>query len=104
PTRPARISVSRARTASRSAGRFRRKLQQQIRAARLEPSEVERHVDVAELAQALHDGLAQAVLPELRHLGLVDLDPGQAIVVTHPELAKAERADEGLGRIHLAEL
>src|SRR2546430_9279884 len=33
-------------------------------------------------AQALHDRLAQVALPEPRHLGLVDLEPGQAIVVT----------------------
>src|SRR2546430_7885868 len=88
--RPALNSSSKARRASLSTVRFRRSLQQEIRAARLEAGEIERHVDVAELAQALHDRLAQVALPEPRHLGLVDLEPGQAIVVTYPELAKAE--------------
>src|SRR5947208_1782245 len=101
--RPALKSSSKARRASLSTVRFRRSLQQEIRAARLEAGEIERHVDVAELAQALHDRLAQVALPEPRHLGLVDLEPGQAIVVTYPELAKAERANERLRGVHLAQ-
>src|SRR5207237_602264 len=59
--RPALKSSSKARRASLSTVRFRRSLQQEIRAARLEAGEIERHVDVAELAQENPD----LVLPQL---------------------------------------
>src|SRR5262245_10700663 len=103
-TRPAFKSSRSARRASLSTVRFRLQIQEEIGAARLKAGEVDRDIEVPELAQALDDGLAPIALPEPRHLGLVDLEPGQPIVVAHAELAEAERAHERLGGVHLTQL
>src|SRR5438552_18625455 len=79
-------------------------IEQQVRAAGLEAGQIDRHVEIAELAEALDDRLAPPVLPEPRQILERDLEPGQPVVMAHPELAKAQRADEFLGPVHLAEL
>src|SRR5262245_12843560 len=102
--RPAFKSSRSARRASLSTVRFRLQIQEEIGAARLKAGEVDRDIEVAELAQALDDGLAPIALPQSRYLGLIELEPGQPIVVAHAELAEAERAHERLGGVHLAQL
>src|SRR2546428_8298750 len=92
--RPACTSSRRALTASLSTARSRRPLEQKIRAPGLKPREVDGDVDVAELAETLHDGLAPPVLPEPPDLVVRDLDPGQAVVFAHAALAEPQRAHE----------
>src|SRR5258705_3986913 len=102
--RPACRSSRSARIASLSTARSLGALEQKVRAPRLEAGEVERDVDVTQLAQALHDGLVTPVLPEPGELVVGDLEPGHAVVVPDAELAEAERAHERLGRVDLTEL
>src|SRR5712692_4501825 len=102
-TRPARTSSSSRARRSLSIGPA-LEAQQKVGAAGLEAGEVDGHVEVAELAKAGHDRLVAAVLPQARDLLDGDLEPRQPLVVTHAELAEAERADELLGRVDLAQL
>src|SRR6185436_4107211 len=99
--RPARLPAA-ARVLSDPSARL--SLQQKVGAAGLKAGEVDGHVDVAKLAQARHDCLVAPLLPETRHVLERDLQARQPVVVAHAELAEAERADEGLGLVHLAEL
>src|SRR5712691_2974821 len=78
--------------------------EEKVCAARLESREVDGHVNVAQLAELAHDRRVPAVFPEPRHLVGRDLEPRQPLVVTDAELPEAERADDLLGRVHLAQL
>src|SRR6266508_2015330 len=93
PRRPTWTSSSSRRRASLST-RTPLEGEQQVRAAGLKAAEVHRDVEVAELAEAGHDRLVAAVLPQARDLVERDLQPRQAVVVTDAELAEAERAHE----------
>src|SRR5205823_11380063 len=103
PTRPARTSSSSRARRSLSIGAA-PETEEEIGAAGLEAGEVDGHVEIAELAEAGHDRLVAAVLPEARDLLDGDLEPRQPLVVAHAELAEAEGADELLGGVDLAEL
>src|SRR2546422_9600010 len=76
----------------------------QVGAPRLESREVHRHVDVADRTEALHDRRVAPLLPHPGHLLARDLQAREAVVVTDAELAKAERAHELFGGVHLAQL
>src|SRR2546423_1070681 len=78
--------------------------EEQIRAARLKPGEIDGDVQVPELAEARDDGFPPPVLPQTRHLLERDLETGEAIVVADAELAEAERADVLFRGVDLTQL
>src|SRR3989442_14714228 len=102
--RPAWRSSRRVRIASLSTARSRRPLEQKVCASGLKPGEVDGDVDVAEIAEPLHEGFAPPVRPEPSDLVVRDLDPGQAVVVAHPALAGAEPAHPGFPGCPLGEV
>src|SRR5262249_32774463 len=76
----------------------------QVRAARLEPGQVDRDVEVPELTEPPNDRLVTPALPQPRDLVQRNLETRQAIVMADAELAEAERAQEFLGGVDLPEL
>src|SRR5262249_12510113 len=75
-----------------------------VRAPAPEPLQIDRDVEIAQLAKAGDDGLAPSLLQETRDLCGRQLDPRQAIVVAHAELTEAQVPHERLGGVDLSEL
>src|SRR5687768_7857459 len=101
---PARTSSRSRRIASLSIGGRPLEPEEQIRAARLEARQVDRDVEVPELAEARDDRLPSTVFPEAPDLVEGELEAGQPVVVADAELPEAERADEFFGGVHTAQL
>src|SRR5919204_673210 len=98
--RPALTSSRSLRIASLSMARA-AALQDEIRAAGLEAGEIDRDVEVTELAKAPHDCFVTSVLPQARQVVVRDLEPRQPVVMPDAKLPEAERAHELLGGIDL---
>src|SRR5437899_11581323 len=106
PRPPGAASTSSARLAlagrARSAALLKR--QRQVGAAALEPRQVHRDVDVAELSEPSQDLRVTVLLPEARDVLDGKLEAGQPVVVPDAELPEPEPPHERLRRVDPAEL
>src|SRR5207237_6379174 len=80
------------------------KRQRQVGAAALEPRQVHRDVDVAELSEPSQDLRVTVLLPEARDVLDGKLEAGQPVVVPDAELPEPEPPHERLRRVDPAEL
>src|SRR6185295_374295 len=101
---PARGPARRPRPAPAAPLLFPDPLQHLVGAAAAEALQVERHVEIAELAEAPDDRPVPILFPEARHLLRDQLEAGQPVVMAHPELAEAQAPHEGLGVVDAPEL